>query len=925
MKPLFLKAICSLVFAFMVLQNVAANTAPSAFGDSLNTTKNTALTFKPSFGDADLIDDHIATAVTNPVNGAIAKVDDTTFLYTPNNNYVGLDTFTYSICDNGSPVLCSQGFVRIYVGCEELIVNGGKDSTVCGTASIVLGGNPTAAGGSAPYTYNWQSTIGISPVANPVINPSGSFHVFLYVMDANGCIGQDDFQVTTSAAGFFVVRDSVRNTTCAGNDGYIQISVTGTGAPFSYAWTMGATTEDITGLVAGAYTVTVTENSGLCKVTRSFTLTPLTIQTIAIRDTTCAATGSIDINVVGGGFGYSYLWSNATITQDINSLSAGTYSLTVTDADNCTATQSYTISNAVNSVLANAGKDTALCSGSSLILGGSATAIGGTGPYTYRWSGVNVTDTALANPVVAAVADKSYYLTVTDANGCTNLDTIVVNTSNQDINIVTDSVVSTCVTGVGGIYITASSGSTPLSYAWSNAATTDDIAGLAAGTYTITVTNAATCTKTQGFSIQNSILDVKIGMGNRDTSFCYLDTFRLQAVILMAGSAPYIYDWTSSNAGFSFNDTLLQRREKFNTTFYLKVTDSKGCFDVDTMLVRADTCVWPGDANYDGAVLMDDVLQLGVAFDSTGFGRQQASNTFISQVSENWNRQFAGGLNYEHADCDGNAVVNHDDTLAISLNYSRTHSRGGAWVNGNKLTDPMLFTKFNDDTIAASSKLTAAIQLGNIDIPATGMLGISFRMHFPVNKVDTFLGLDFSGNWFVAGNSNPIFFRKLNFTQGYIDVCAVRTNHSNNTGFGLVANADFVMKDDITGKDNIAVYSSFPITYTDVKMISATEDSLPVYAEENATVLVQLVDGIKDINEINATVYPNPVHQTMLLIADGVLKEILLMNSMGESIMAPMQINGNSANIDAADLAAGVYYLHLTTANGKAVKRIVKY
>jgi len=67
------------------------------------------------------------------------------------------------------------------------------------------------------------------------------------------------------------------------------------------------------------------------------------------------------------------------------------------------------------------------------------------------------------------------------------------------------------------------------------------------------------------------------------------------------------------------------------------------------------------------------------------------------------------------------------------------------------------------------------------------------------------------------------------------------------------------------------------------------------------------------------------VHQTMLLIADGVLKEILLMNSMGESIMAPMQINGNSANINAAGLAAGVYYLHLTTANGKAVKRIVKY
>ncbi|MBL0052469.1 MAG: SprB repeat-containing protein [Bacteroidetes bacterium] len=143
-----------------------------------------------------------------------------------------------------------------------------------------------------------------------------------------------------------VIIGTVTNATCNGaNTGAIAINVSGGTQPYTYAWSNGATTQDITNLSALTYTVTVTDSSG-CTATLSQLITqPGTLSVIigTVTNTTCngASTGAIAINVSGGTQPYTFAWSNGATTQDITSLSALTYTVTVTDSSGCTATLSH--------------------------------------------------------------------------------------------------------------------------------------------------------------------------------------------------------------------------------------------------------------------------------------------------------------------------------------------------------------------------------------------------------------------------------------------------------------------------------------------------------------------------------------------------------------------------------------------------------
>src|SRR5688572_7631480 len=131
----------------------------------------------------------------------------------------------------------------------------------------------------------------------------------------------------------------VTNTTCTASIGAINITVSGGTSPYTYLWSNGATTEDLTGLAAGTYTVTITDVNGCT------TNLPFTVETVmstitatpVVTNTTCAASiGAINITVSGGTSPYTYLWSNGATTEDLTGVAAGTYTVTITDANGCT-------------------------------------------------------------------------------------------------------------------------------------------------------------------------------------------------------------------------------------------------------------------------------------------------------------------------------------------------------------------------------------------------------------------------------------------------------------------------------------------------------------------------------------------------------------------------------------------------------------
>ncbi|NBT11978.1 MAG: adhesin, partial [Betaproteobacteria bacterium] len=132
-----------------------------------------------------------------------------------------------------------------------------------------------------------------------------------------------------------------------GSTGSLDITVSGGTASYSYAWNNGATSQDINTLAAGTYSVTVTDANG-CTAQGSYTITQPSALQITLNGTTnilCNGgnNGSINVSVSGGTGGYTYLWSSGQTSEDLTNLIAGTYSVTVTDANGCTAQGSYTI------------------------------------------------------------------------------------------------------------------------------------------------------------------------------------------------------------------------------------------------------------------------------------------------------------------------------------------------------------------------------------------------------------------------------------------------------------------------------------------------------------------------------------------------------------------------------------------------------
>ena len=146
-----------------------------------------------------------------------------------------------------------------------------------------------------------------------------------------------------------LITGSAVNVTCAGaGNGAVNLNVRGGTGNYTYAWANGATTEDLTGIGAGSYTVTVTDASG-CSAMQVFKIsTPATLRVSSnVTDANCDGTvvGAIDLTVTGGVPPYTYLWSNGAVTGDLSNLTAGIYGVTVMDASGCSKELFFTVSN----------------------------------------------------------------------------------------------------------------------------------------------------------------------------------------------------------------------------------------------------------------------------------------------------------------------------------------------------------------------------------------------------------------------------------------------------------------------------------------------------------------------------------------------------------------------------------------------------
>ncbi|MDO8969178.1 MAG: SprB repeat-containing protein, partial [Saprospiraceae bacterium] len=344
--------------------------------------------------------------------------------------------------------------------------------------------------------------------------------------------------------------------------------------PYSYTWPPSAgnqITQEVTNLSAGSYIVTVTD-SGDCEGTVTVDISePTQLAPLAsvVDDILCRgeASGSVTVNTGGGTPPYVLLWTGGSANQTLTGLLAGTYTVTVTDGNGCTATSSTTVSEPAQDLLATISATTNVdCFGGN---NGSATAVGsgGTGPYSYAWSNGQMLDLA------TGLAAGTHTVTVTDANSCTTTTTAVITEPSEltaSISAQTNVLCKGAATGSASIAV--SGGTISYTYLWPVSAgsqTTATAVNLLAGTYTATVTDGQDCTVTVTATITEPATSLTVMVVGTNVSCGGAGDG--SAIANPSGGTPgYTYLWSTGE--------LTANAINLNTgTYTVTVTDQNGC------------------------------------------------------------------------------------------------------------------------------------------------------------------------------------------------------------------------------------------------------------------------------------------------------------------------------------------------------------
>ena len=407
--------------------------------------------------------------------------------------------------------------------------------TINGTASAAV------TGGTLPYSYSWNSVPAqLTQTATGLA--AGSYTVT--VQDAQGCTASSNVNVAAPSA-VKIQSINTNDVLCNGNStGSAVANTLGGISPFAYSWSAGgATGNSATGLPAGNYSVSVTDANG-CGDSKNFTIaepSPLVFASTNTVNVACFgnSSGGASATVIGGTTPYVYNWTNSVSTSDTaQTLPAGNYLLTVTDAHNCTITQNYAVTEPALLVASSVG-DT-ICMGSNAGIG-TVTVSGGATPYLYNWN-PSVSSSSAANNLGGGF----YNVTVTDANGClVNTTLSVKETPLPSISSIDIQNVDCFGNATGAATVNLQSGTPPFTFSWNPTVSTNDVAqNLSAGNYSLIVSDAGGCITSQTFVITEPALLTAAATGVNLRCFGLPEG--IASVIANGGTFPYIYQWNSN-------------------------------------------------------------------------------------------------------------------------------------------------------------------------------------------------------------------------------------------------------------------------------------------------------------------------------------------------------------------------------------------
>jgi parallel beta-helix repeat protein len=570
--------------------------------------------------------------------------------------------------------------------------------------------------------YLWSNGATTSSINNVC---SGNYSVT--VTDVNGCTQVQSISVPFVIS--FNVTVSTTNVTCAGlGNGTATVNLPfGTNpSSCSYIWSNGGTTQTITGLNPGTYSVTVTNSNGCTAVAQGSVIQPhlLTVGTYVIHQV-CngVCSGQIGVLLSGGTPPLSYSWSNGSTSAQLNNLCAGLYILTVTDAHGCTAVSQPIILVEPPAFSYSLSQTNVLCA---YDCDGSASIniTGGTSPYSYLWC--NSQTTAGASNLCAEICS----VTVTDAHGCTLTSNVTI-TEPSPISVSVSTTNVPCYGGSNGSATISVFGGVPgYTYLWSNGQTTQTAIGLTASTYAVTVTDANGCT-----AIENGTVSQP---GNFTVGFiipytpiqCFGGTTFI-GTFISGGTGPYTYLWSNgSTSSYIYPNA---------GTYSVTVTDANGC---TATAIQPVTLIDPPQLNV--SVYPTNVLCYGGTTGSATVTAGGGTPGYTYAWSNNQTNATAIGLsagNYSVTVTDAhictssiNVTITEPQVLTATLTVQNTcpgQNNGVVTVTATGGTPPYYY---NGNTQNSATGVPA----GTYPVTVTDANGCFFNLTAVVSETQTF-------------------------------------------------------------------------------------------------------------------------------------------------------------------------------------------
>ncbi|MBX2928676.1 MAG: T9SS type A sorting domain-containing protein [Saprospiraceae bacterium] len=433
-----------------------------------------------------------------------------------------------------------------------------------------------AATGTGPFTYTWTNGVSNGPLAQNL--NAGNYTVT--VTDSNGCNSTRNFTISLQPApGIQLLQQT--NDICGQGLGLLRVRNLGGALPVSYAWSHNANlnADLAAGLTAGSYTVTITDANG-CQVSATYTITETPGPQVQVLNTATAfcgnPVGSVSVQATGGTGVYTYTWSHAAGLNSnfAQNLLPGAYSVTVTDANNCTASVQAVVDGTTPPVIVLQSIQDNPCLFQDASMTVSVTGVAP--PFNYAWSH----NAGLNSATATGLGTGTYSVTATDANGCSvALSALVTDNRGPELAVVNVNS-STCGFADGSASVSATLGQTPYTFSWNhNPALNNTVAtGLAAGSYSVTVTDVNGCTATVNLTVSDSQGPQAV-MQPATPAICTPDNGSI-SVTASGGLAPYNYAWSHNPALNAANATGLSPG-----AYSVTVTDANNCVAVASGMV----------------------------------------------------------------------------------------------------------------------------------------------------------------------------------------------------------------------------------------------------------------------------------------------------------------------------------------------------